>query len=51
MTVPEIARQLALSPKTIDVHKTNLMAKLSIHDRATLTRFAVREGLVSAWDD
>jgi two-component system response regulator NreC len=34
------------SPKTIDGHRESIMEKLSIHDRAELVRFAIREGLV-----
>src|SRR5688500_11626862 len=43
----EIAARLALSVKTIEAHRTNLMAKLDIHDTASLTRFAIARGLVS----
>lgn len=44
----EIARALELSPKTVDIHRAQLMQRLDIHDVAGLTRFAVRVGLVSA---
>jgi DNA-binding NarL/FixJ family response regulator len=50
-SVIDAARALSLAPKTIDTHKTNLMAKLGIHDRVALARFAIREGLVSVWDE
>jgi DNA-binding NarL/FixJ family response regulator len=43
----EIAARLSLSVKTIEAHRTNLMAKLDIHDTASLTRFAIARGLVS----
>lgn len=43
----EIARVLGVAPKTVDVHRTNLMAKLDLHDAASLTRLALRSGLVS----
>lgn len=43
----EIAAILGVSPKTADVHRTNLMAKLDLHDAQALTRLAVRSGLVS----
>ena len=46
MTSKLIARQLKVSPKTIDIHRTQLMQRLDIHDIAGLTRFAVRVGLV-----
>ncbi len=41
----EIAFQLGLSPKTVDVHRANLMAKLRVDNLADLTRLAVREGM------
>jgi DNA-binding NarL/FixJ family response regulator len=46
MSRAEIARQLIRSLKTIDAHHTAIMRKLDIHDRAELTRYAIREGLV-----
>jgi len=42
----EIAQLLGCAPKTVDAHRTNLMAKLDLHDAQALTRFAVRCGLV-----
>lgn len=42
----EIAAHLRLSPKTVDNHTTHIMNKLHLHDRVSLTRFAIREGLV-----
>lgn len=42
----EIARLLDLSPKTVDIHRAQVMQRLDIHDVAGLTRFAVRVGLV-----
>jgi DNA-binding NarL/FixJ family response regulator len=42
----EIARTLGLSPKTVDIHRAQVMQRLDIHDVAGLTRFAVRVGLV-----
>ena len=43
----EIAQELAISIKTVEVHKQNLMNKLEIHSAAELTRFAIREGLAT----
>jgi DNA-binding NarL/FixJ family response regulator len=43
----EIARLLDLSPKTVDIHRAQIMQRLDIHDVAGLTRFAVRVGLVT----
>ena len=44
----EIAQVLGVSPKTADVHRTNLMSKLDLHDAQALTRFAMRAGLVGS---
>jgi len=42
----EIAYELGLSPKTIDVHRARIMERLRINDIASLTLYAVRKGLV-----
>ncbi len=47
-SVKQVAGRLALKPKTVDVHKTNLMRKLDVHDRSELIHFAFREGLIDA---
>ena len=47
-SVKQVASRLDLKPKTVDVHKTNLMRKLDVHDRSELIHFAFREGLISA---
>jgi DNA-binding NarL/FixJ family response regulator len=47
-TTKEIARQLGLSAKTVDAHRTQLMRELDIHDIAGLVRYAIRAGLVKA---
>lgn len=48
MSRADIAKNLVRSMKTIDAHHTAIMRKLDIHDRAELTRYAIREGLVEA---
>lgn len=45
-TTREIARQFSLSTKTIEKHRQALMDKLKIHTIASLTRYAVFNGLV-----
>lgn len=47
-STPDIARRLRLSAKTVETHRTELMKRLDIHDLATLVRYAVRVGIVSA---
>ncbi len=44
-TAKEIADQLHVSIKTVETHRTNIMAKLNIHRIAELTKYAIREGL------
>jgi DNA-binding NarL/FixJ family response regulator len=47
-TTKEIGRKLKLSVKTVEMHRSQLMAALDIHDVAGLVRYAVRIGLISA---
>jgi DNA-binding NarL/FixJ family response regulator len=42
----EAAAILGVSVKTADAHRTRLMQKLDLHDVASLTRFAIRQGLI-----
>lgn len=46
-TTKEIASLLSISVKTVEFHKTNLMAALDLHTTAELTRYAIRHGLVN----
>ena len=42
-----MARSLALSVKTVEKHRSNLMRKLVLHNTAEVTLFAIRNGLVN----
>ncbi|MDX2081779.1 MAG: response regulator transcription factor [Terrimicrobiaceae bacterium] len=42
----EVAVRLAISPKTVEHYRTQLAQKLGLRDVASLTRYAVRTGLV-----
>jgi DNA-binding NarL/FixJ family response regulator len=42
----EIAAKLGISVKTAENHRTNLMRKLDLHDVASLTRYAINNGLI-----
>lgn len=44
----EIASRLALSVKTVETHRSQLMERLGIRGVAGLVRYAIRHGLVSA---
>jgi DNA-binding NarL/FixJ family response regulator len=43
----EIADILVITPKTVDGHKTNLMAKLGVHNRIDLVKYALRKGVIN----
>ena len=46
-TTKDIARRLDISVKTAEAYRAELMKALDIHDIASLTRYAIRAGLVS----
>ena len=48
LSAKEAGHKLGLSPKTIDVHRSRIMERLRVHDIASLTRYAMRMGLVTA---
>lgn len=48
LTGKAIAEQLGLSPNTVERHRTNIMNKLGLHNRAELVRFAIRERLIDS---
>jgi DNA-binding NarL/FixJ family response regulator len=47
MAAKEIASHLNVSVKTVETHRRNMMEKLDMRSIAELTKYAVREGLVS----
>ncbi len=42
-----IARELGVSPKTVEKHRSNLMRKLQLHNAAAITMYAIRNGMTS----
>lgn len=45
-TSPQIAQRLYISPRTVDTHRANLMAKLGVSNQAELIRYALERGLL-----
>jgi DNA-binding NarL/FixJ family response regulator len=45
-TTERIAGLLTISPRTVERHRENILAKLGMRDRVELTRYAIRRGLV-----
>ena len=43
----EIGAKLFLSPATVQTHRANIMAKLNLHRRTELTKYAIKHGLIS----
>jgi DNA-binding NarL/FixJ family response regulator len=42
----EIADIFGISPRTVERHRENILAKLEMRDRVDVTRYAIRRGLV-----
>ena len=42
----EIAKQLNISPRTVDTHKKNIFKKLGINNTIELVQYAFREGII-----
>ena len=46
-TTREIADILVVSPKTVEGYRANLMAKLGVHNRVELVKYALRRGIIT----
>jgi len=46
LTSTEIGDKLMISPRTVEVHRSNLTIKLGIKNQADLIRFAIRRGIL-----
>ncbi|MDJ1485720.1 response regulator transcription factor [Cytophagaceae bacterium YF14B1] len=47
LTTKDIAKQLFISEKTVETHRSNLLAKLNVHNVASLIKVAVQYGYLS----
>jgi DNA-binding NarL/FixJ family response regulator len=45
-TNQQIAEILSISIKTVQSHRTNIMAKLDLHDRSELVKYAIRKKII-----
>jgi DNA-binding NarL/FixJ family response regulator len=46
-TSKEIGAKLLIAKDTVEVHRSNIIRKLSLHTVAELTQYAIREGLIT----
>jgi two-component system, NarL family, response regulator NreC len=49
-TSQEIGERLVISPRTIEVHRSNFMNKLGIRNQSELIRFAIKRGILQIDD-
>jgi DNA-binding NarL/FixJ family response regulator len=45
-TNAEMAAQLVISPRTVEVHRANMMRKLGLRTQTDLIRFAIQQGIL-----
>ena len=46
----QIACRLTISVRTVESHRANLMAKVNLHSRVDLVRYAAQHGLLEDWE-
>ncbi|HEX2981593.1 MAG TPA: response regulator transcription factor [Anaerolineaceae bacterium] len=46
LTNNEISARLSISPRTVEVHRANVMHKLSLHSQTDLIRYALKKGIL-----
>ncbi len=44
----KIGKELLISPRTVKVHRANIMKKLNVHKVADLVKYAIKAGIVEA---
>ena len=48
LTSAQVGNVLSISPRTVEMHRANLMRKLGLRSQADLVRFAIRNRIVAA---
>jgi two-component system, NarL family, response regulator NreC len=46
-TNKEIGKMLFISPRTVEIHRANMMAKLGLRNQTDLIRYALKRGIIS----
>lgn len=46
LTTVEISARLSISPRTVEIHRGNLMHKLNLRSQTDLIRFAIKKGIL-----
>ena len=49
-TAPEIARQLSISHRTVELHRSRMMNKMGFRSQTELVRYAIKHGILSIED-
>jgi two-component system, NarL family, response regulator NreC len=44
----EVSARLSISPRTVEIHRANVMHKLDLHTQTDLIRYAIKKGIISA---
>jgi two-component system response regulator NreC len=46
-TNPQIGKRLFISPRTVEIHRANMMTKLDLRNQTDLIRYALKRGIIS----
>jgi two-component system, NarL family, response regulator NreC len=49
-TAPEIAKQLSISHRTVELHRGRMMNKMGFHSQSELVRYAIKRGILPMED-
>jgi two-component system, NarL family, response regulator NreC len=46
-TNAEMSAKLSISPRTVEIHRANVMRKLNLHNQTDVIRYAIKKGILS----